>query len=210
MKDNHQLPEWDKTQIEGQKKINRRMTIRTAVLLVIVAVVIVIAIVVWAFSGNQNSTGSKPAADASMSRIEKYEKHHFADNNAATIEQITQAKSTNVMLIKIANVDVSTHSSASNSFSQMTDVLQSVGSFDLARHGVLFYDQDHSYALYFNQANIQSMNRNYSDYIGSGNYQSLFDTANAYQMDPTFKNSNSKLSRLDDSKTSRIITESFE
>lgn len=209
MKDNDQLPKWDKTQIEGQKKINRRLTIRTAVLLVIVAVVIVIAIVVAVFSNNHDSTSAKPGNDASLAQIEKYEEHHFADNNAATIEDISQSKTTNVLLIKIANVDVSTHSSASNSFSQMADVLQSVGSFDLAKHGVLFYDQDRNYALYFNQSNIHSLNSNYSDYIGSGNYVSLFKSANAYQLDPTFKNSNSKLAQLDDSRTSRIITESL-
>lgn len=210
MKNNHQLPEWDKTQIEGQKKINRRLTIRTAVLLVIVAIVIIIAIVVSVFSNNHDSSSSKPAADASVAKIEKYETDHFADNNAATIENISQSPSTSVLLIKIANVDVSTHSSASNSFSQMTDVLQSVGSFDKAKHGILFYDQNRNFELYYNQATIGSFNRNYSDYIGSGNYVSFVDSANAYRLKPEFKNSNSKLAQLDDSRTSRIIDESLD
>ncbi|WP_125769881.1 hypothetical protein [Companilactobacillus furfuricola] len=210
MKDNHQLPEWYKTQIEGQKKINRRLSIRMAVLLVIVAIVIVVAILVAVFANGHDSASSKPATDASVAQIEKYEKNHFADNNAATIENISRSSSTNVLLIKIANVDVSTHSSAANSFSQMADVLQSVGSFDEAKHGVLFYDQDHNYDLYYNQSTIRSFNRNYSDYVDSGNYVSFVDSANAYRLNPTFKNSNSKLSQLDDSRSSRIITESFD
>lgn len=209
MKDNKELPKWDKTQIEGQKKINRRLTIRTAALLVIVLIVIIIAIIVGVASNNKNATPQKPSADSSVQQIEKYEKSKFSDNNASSINSISLAKSNRTLLVKVDNVDVSTQSSASNSFSQMADELQSVGTYDVAKNGVIFYNSTHDFAIYFNQKNIESLNSNYSDYLGSGNYPSLFSNSNSYKLKDSFKNSNKKLSKIPNSKSPNIINESF-
>lgn len=210
MKDNNDLPKWDERQLSGQKKINRRLTIRTGCLLIIVLMVIILAIVVTFASCNKDSTPQKPNNDASVSEIENYEQHKFSDNNASSIDKLSISKNTKVLLVKVSNVDVSSESSAANSFSQLTDELQSVGSYDIAKHGVIFYNPEKTFAIYFNQSHIQALNSNYSDYIESGNYSSLFSSANAYYMSDSFKSENRKLNKLDNQRTVRIISESID
>lgn len=210
MKDNHDLPKWDERQISGQKKINRRLTIRTGCLLIIVLLVIILAIVVTFASCNKDSTPQKPNNSASVSEIENYEQHKFSDNNAASIDKMSVSNNTKVLLVKVANIDVSSESSAANSFSQLTDELQSVGNYDVAKHGVIFYNPEKTFAIYFNQSHIQSLNSNYSDYIESGNYDSLFNNANAYYMSDDFKSANKKLNKLANQRTVRIISESLD
>lgn len=220
-KNNDKLPKWNQDQINAQKKINRRLTYRTAGALFIVLVVVVVAIVVAVASNNKDATPQAPATNANVSEVEKYEMHKFSDNNAASINSIKIAKSTHVLLVKLDNVDVSSESSASNSFSQLSDELQSVGNYDVASKGVIFYSEgpytndngetvtETSFAIYLNQSNIQSLNSNYSDYLGSGNYTNLFKNADAYYLYQPFSSSNRKLNKLPAAKSDRIIKESI-
>ena len=216
------LPEWDKTQIEAQKKINKRMTARTAGALIAVLAIIIIAIIVTFASCDRNSTPQKPNSDASTSAIQKYSQDKFSDNNASSIDTVSQSPKTKVLIVKVDNVDVSSDSSASNSFGQLTDELQSIGTFDAAKKGVIFYGivtytdaqgkqvDETSFALYFKQDSISSLNSGYSDYISSGNYESLFKNSDAYYLYGPFKESNRALNKLPNNDSQNIIEKSLD
>ncbi|WP_300560158.1 hypothetical protein [Companilactobacillus sp.] len=215
------LPKWDKTQVQAQKSINKRMAIRTALMILIVAIVIIVAIIVWVASNNKNATPQAPSPNATTAQIQKYANHKFSDNNASTIDTISVAKNTNILMVKVNNVDVSSNNSASNSFSQLTDEMQSLGSYDLAKNGIIFYGNDPyetnsgktsnkvSFALYFTQDNIQSLNSNYSDYVGSGNYTNLFKNADGYYLYQPFQDNNRKLNKISSTKSINKITNSL-
>ncbi|AKP66732.1 hypothetical protein [Companilactobacillus ginsenosidimutans] len=218
-KDN--LPKWDKSQIEAQKKINKRMAYRTAGALVITLAIIIIAIVVSFASCDRNSIPQKPASNASISKIQTYEQAKFADNNASSIDTITKSNQSKILIVKVDNVDASTNSSSSNSFSQLADELLSVGSYDAAKNGVIFYGSDPykneqgqqveqtSFAVYFKQDSISSLNSGYSDYISNGNYDSLFKNADAYYLRNQFITGNKTLSKLPATKSTEIIEKSL-
>lgn len=220
-KPSNKLPKWDKTQIDEQKKINKRLTIRTIITLIAVFIVIIVAIVVSFASCNKDGTPKGPGPDASAEQIEAYLQNKFADNNAASIDQVQVADKTKILMVKLNNVDVSSGNSSANSFSQLADELQAVCSYDLAKKGVIFYGVDNyqtatteknklSFAVYFNQSNINSLNSDYSDYIQSGNYPELFENANGYYLYELFRRPNKKFMKLPATKSERIISESVD
>ncbi|MQS51447.1 hypothetical protein [Companilactobacillus mishanensis] len=221
MNDKGKLPEWNKKQIEEQKKINKKLTFRAGLALIITIAVIIVAIIVGFASCDRNSTPQKPANNASVSAIEKYEKIKFSDNNASSINKIYKSKKTGKLIVKVDNVDASYDTSASNSFGQLTDELQSVGSYDAAKKGVIFYGDgaytdetgkevdELSFAIFFTQADVNSLNSNYSDYVGSGNYDSLFKSSDAYYLYEPFAQPNKLLNKMSLNKDKATITDSL-